>query len=136
MREIKFRAFHTGRNCFVPVSAHFDINTEGELYQCDFKPIELMQYTGLKDKNGKEIYEGDICQAENYLVTGELLGSFVGEVFFDEKHLCYDVRCSDPRKLHIPSWKFEVIGNIYESKHLLKKLPPRKTDLTLRDKKG
>ena len=58
MREIKFRSFDLISGKFLPVWWNSTLTKGGVLTQEN--GIKLMQYTGLKDKNGKEIYEGDI----------------------------------------------------------------------------
>lgn len=74
--------------------------------------VELMQYTGLKDKNGKEIYEGDICKGIRNI-------PFVVE-WDDEnaRFLGYGTKGYVGYVSKYP--KVEVIGNIYENPELLK----------------
>lgn|SRR5574343_862621 len=67
----------------------------------------LMQFTGLKDKNGKEIYEGDILVYTDHLIRQH--HPFVMEWEQDKAQWI---------KFH-PHDKFEVIGNIYENPDLL-----------------
>ena len=62
MREIKFRCWRISIKEMYPPASIWKMN----LWGCDFTDdIILMQYTGLKDKNGKEIYEGDIIQYQD-----------------------------------------------------------------------
>ena len=72
----------------------------------------LMQYTGLLDKNGKEIYEGDITSLHYGVVTFDE-GSFGIEYKdrFDEATSC---------ELIFQNKHVEVIGNVFEDRHLLK----------------
>lgn len=79
---------------------------------------ELMQYTGLKDKNGKEIYEGDILQdIGNHEFRYEVLwGLYEWRMALNGKMQTSILRHSDQSH-----YEFEVIGNIYENPELLKK---------------
>ncbi len=75
--------------------------------------IVLMQYTGLKDKNGKEIYEGDILKDEE--------GAWV--VFYDAKDASFALRPIEDKNdtlFYTLEGDFEIIGNIYENGELLK----------------
>ena len=78
------------------------------------KDLILMQYTGLKDKNRKEIYEGDILKAKNIHGGFSIYPVKWGECDYDMGVSGVGWLIRNPR----PEW-LEVIGNIYESKHLL-----------------
>lgn len=69
MREIKFRAWNGSKMRGVERNDFFSIRSDGvlsmQLPDTDFD-VPLMQYTGLKDKNGVEIYEGDIVCISGY----------------------------------------------------------------------
>ncbi len=66
MREIKFRAWDKVEKQMITKNFGNFINFNGTVFHNGMKQGDwtLMQYTGLKDKNGKEIYEGDIVQFE------------------------------------------------------------------------
>ncbi|MES0444931.1 MAG: YopX family protein [Desulfobacterales bacterium] len=118
MREIKFRAWDKTGECMVPWNAMtqtaFNDNKMNLLYDimCGHRlNVELMQYTGLKDKNGKEIYEGDIIK------TGQL-DSHVNSVEwrsvvkYENEKAMFTV---DSMPLQFEGdFMPEVIGNIYE----------------------
>lgn len=79
--------------------------------------VELMQLTGLKDKNGKEIFEGDILDYKGRKVLVSWHGSYASFIyrFVDE----LQKREAEWHPLFIAYFHFEVIGNIYENKELL-----------------
>ena len=79
--------------------------------------LELMQSTGLKDKNGKEIFEGDIVDYKGRKAVIKWHGSYASFIyrFVDE----LQKRVSEWHPLFLAYYHFEVIGNIYENKELL-----------------
>lgn len=117
MREIKFRAWHKEKKIMGEVLGidilHKEIFFSNEDVDCyehtDFKDIELMEYTGLKDKNEKEIYEGDIVKIDRQL----FIVSYMEEkasYMLDE----IDSFMSDYLSNYNIS-KLEIVGNIYEN---------------------
>ena len=79
--------------------------------------VELMQSTELKDKNGKEIFEGDIVDYKGREAVVKWHGSYASFIyrFVDE----LKERNSEWHPLFLAYYHFEVIGNIYENKELL-----------------
>lgn len=128
MREIKFRAWDKKNNkmyiakkihlVLKVVSVQFGTTASKSLYEPDY---ELMQFTGIKDKNGTEIYEGDIV---GYSWLGDDLGYYatVPIEFADGGFKMFIERIDAVRKLNISGYYKEmvVIGNIYENPELLK----------------
>ena len=89
----------------------------GQTESIKFDEIELMQSTGLKDKNGKEIFEGDIVDYKGRKAVIKWHGSYASFIyrFVDE----LQERASDWEPLFLACYHFEVIGNIYENPELL-----------------
>ena len=144
MREIRFRAYHIKEKVMCGVSIiNFDkgafligvqkgkdeyINGGKQIVIapedgrfCDWDEFELMQFTGLKDKNGVEIYEGDIIKHDdpNWGYGGkydkENDSYLYHDITFEDG--CFCLR--DNLELHIHNKMSEVIGNIYENPELI-----------------
>lgn len=135
MREIKFRVWINNR-MILPYddwSNYHSIDLEWQICDVWDQNLQLnedewfilMQYTWLKDNNGKDIYEGDIISyynPDNFEKNQE--------VVWDDISLCYWCGTHDIASLkHIQDnmieqfkfqWKFEVIWNIYENPELIK----------------
>jgi uncharacterized phage protein (TIGR01671 family) len=116
VREIKFRGKRLDNGEWVygdllteyPHHNGATIVEHGCIYH-EVDPATVGQFTGLPDKNGVEIFGGDI-------VTD---GKFKGKVFWDDTAANYAVY--DPRQGSECAWEwYEVIGNIYENPELLK----------------
>ena len=116
-RVIKFRAWNVATRVMVDLKKitplALNIDTNG-LFIPFSDGLPLMQYTGLKDKNGKEIYEGDIIKTTTGLIY---------EVFWCEEMFSFRVsnKTSPANGYMLSSAELdEVIGNIYEHAELFK----------------
>jgi uncharacterized phage protein (TIGR01671 family) len=115
MREIKFRAWDRERRKMISPRDLIHLDGETTKGLLEMSPyLELMQYTGLKDKNGNEIYEGDIVKCHDH-PTGIEDGA--GEVIFNWGY--YSVKGLLPPLHDFGTAWTEVIGNIHEHRHLL-----------------
>lgn len=128
VRKIKFRAWHLHENKMYDVynldilfGRYWSEERRECLFSCD---IELMQYTGLKDKNGKEIYEGDIVIVTCYSYE-QIESESTGEVVYSEALACFALSDGENGFATLSDLQgpfrteYEVIGNIYDNPDLL-----------------
>jgi hypothetical protein len=105
-REIKFRAWDEE----LGIMCYCELSSAGN-YQ-NMSSVPLMQYTGLKDKNGKEIYEGDIVS----------YGLDEHPCVIEFKYACFYISSTDNIDHHLGYYRvynIEVVGNIYENPDLI-----------------
>ena len=125
MREIKFRVWSEDRKMFVMDGMSID-HIQKDAAESLELPIIIatekciwQQYTGLKDKNGKEIYEGDMLQ-----YTVPQVGGFKAKDTIESGAVVFDrgvFWCNYPLyEVVSPGWDCTVIGNIYEDEKLIK----------------
>jgi|SRR5690625_3407062 len=115
MREIKFRAWDGERIKEVTGVGWIDNEIDYIMtpkYSGPASDFKLMQYTGLKDKNGKEIYEGDVIK---YVYRKPMLPELYVVKDMTNYH---DMRILE-KIISKPLSAIEVIGNIYENPELL-----------------
>lgn len=155
MREIKFRAWDAKwKRMYMPkdtilqswvgeegweIERYFANGDHAESVAVDGKTVVLMQYTGLKDKNGKEIYEGDIVHYRynvgnkkgeweydcdgliSWKSTGFHIGPLGGQGWLSAWLIaCPGLYGNDEKETYGPNELLEVIGNIHENPELLK----------------
>lgn len=98
---------------------HQPIITDNNAVSYDVDPSTVSQYTGLTDKNGKKIFEGDIVKTDKfsepnkqYIIKYDLqFGAFIGQDRYNLYFVTFDG----------DSGEFEVIGNIHDNPELLKR---------------
>lgn len=130
-REIKFRIWNRKENrmCVQGENVFMDMcitnyilcpKNEDEYFNFKYNDYELMEFTGLHDKNGKEIYEGDIFAVVNS--HGEIFNVWVE---YSKKYAQFVIKCNQNSAIDneplgdLREKDLEVMGNIHENKDLL-----------------
>ena len=121
-REIKFRAWDGYKMYYPNDESNYGVRIGGEIYELyqdgpdhiRYHPLpdgsSLMQYTGIKDKNGKEIYEGDIIKAPHDFGPGG---------FHERTFVFRTIALIGAVEAYWDMSAAEIIGNIYENPELL-----------------
>jgi len=131
MRDIKFRVWEvsekemeywTFKDLCSSMSQSMGESADGS-DESFYEEFKVMQYTGLKDKNNKEIYEGDIVEVR-YFIGGHATETFIEAIKWTEQGWDFDP--------HLNGWPFQcakdskdgdmkIIGNIYQNPELMEK---------------
>lgn len=118
-----FTALRNSMNITVQDNGYYN---NGDLLKPNKEKYTLMQYTGLKDKNGVEIYEGDICKGNEFSDDNDLFIIKYGKYktdYWKEKYIVntyqygwYAEYIKTKNQVHLVTPNgIEVIGNIYEN---------------------
>ena len=144
MRDIKFKAWDKSRNCYCKVNAIIVDLTgkttiayaiENRIIDIIYENIILLQFTGLLDKNGKEVYEGDVFEISGVFSKTKsyyevCFGSYNNEDTYEDRisgngwYLkkingeCFEIREIDD----LYNGSGMSVGNIYENLELLRKV--------------
>lgn len=147
MRQIKFRLWDSKNNCWyeptfeayrgkveevmISPRGRLTMRTMTEFVDESMFPdrFELMQFTGLHDNNGREIYESDIVRVQETMDGGRIVClEAIASVFWNKERGCWG--CEGEFEGHLADYAFgtelnmmgnvcEVVGNIYENPELM-----------------
>lgn len=111
--EVKDNENYTACSMWIePKNVDYKCEPHWSHFEPYHKEIKLMQYTGLKDKNSKKIFEGDIVKYDNDYIKQ------IGVIEWNDKNSSFQIKgISSSSMTHLK--RMIVIGNIYENKELL-----------------
>lgn len=122
MREIKFRAWDDKRKKYLEYEEYDKDEYYDNIFSCLCQSLAdcnksyiLEQYTGRKDKNGIEIYEGDRVVSDRIIPEGAV-------IIWDDYYACFSIGSDWPIYDYLiddDEYPLEVIGNIHENPELL-----------------
>lgn len=117
--RFKFKAWHDDEKVMIE---NEEQGFEGGVFKWfdEGQAVTILQYTGMEDSNGKEIYEGDIVK-QVHAVPEEEVTSFCSVEFNDGMFIVHDEKFSEWDPLKDNAYSCEVVGNIYENPELIKK---------------
>lgn len=109
MREFKFRAWDSVNKIMYSPDEFIEMNAFNHFLRGGCKVIIVTQYTGMKDKNGKEIFEGDIWK----------LDTFIGQIVFEFCEWSIkkipESKCYQWPSFYSNAITGEIIGNVFEN---------------------
>lgn len=117
-RKIKFREWNKKGKCWITFGGVNYRYENGTLDIVDSDNLIYEQYTGGEDRNGEEIYEGDIVEEDIDFNSKMTDGTFRYKVYWNEDELCWSLDPIGPESIHNDLWELNsscrVIGNIHE----------------------
>jgi uncharacterized phage protein (TIGR01671 family) len=127
MKKLKFRMLAQTTDKIFGYVYIYDLLRKGadvlpDYEEATLKGVKFEQYTGLKDKNGKEIYEGDIVEEKINTGDYDVDGTYRYKVVWDDDMLCWSLN-PNSTSIHKDLWEcnhsLKVVGNIHENPELV-----------------